>query len=476
MSGPPQSRPVERPSPTAAAAAAPASRNTGAGSSSPSLTNTMQTRSNSGPESPLWHTQMPLVTRELRTLNGIVQAEVQRQRREQQASSSAAEGTQGGHVAPSQRLRERNNMEMINDLCYEIQVLFPFIVSNYPLAGPRPTAPLIEGHGTDTISTVYASRIETILRRYAGQPRMLESFQQQLEAVLLVHSHDPAVNAPHEDLITELRQLIAEERQRQRQDARSGYQSSPSPIARGPTDVPRAARDIEPAHRGETAAIREMIRDFGATGWGRDEADVRPSTIGRHLDIPSYGTLGVTAVQRWDGSIESPPRSGGGRSREESNTGQWHTVGFSRAEIEQRRRQTGLEMRRDWRDESPSSHDSSSGNDAEGLMPVGLLTAGEPTLRARLAAAMRGDRDQHDPFPEPLYWARVSRATTTPIGSRTAPSATRGHVGRLNHRHDAHVPSGGRHSGRAQNGNPQGHANGNGHTSPPSPRGRSGRP
>jgi hypothetical protein len=486
-----------------------------------------QTESSSGQETSSWHFQMALAINVLRTLNGMIQEEVQRQRPQQQASSSAEQEGRGGHVPPPTQRQERVNVEVINALCYEIQVLFPIIVSNYPLAGPRPTAPLVGGHGTDAISMVYASRIETILRRHSGQPQMLETFQQQLQAVLLLHTHNTSINTSHDHLIRELRQLIVEENERGRPGIGRRHQTNPSQVAQGLTNVLRAARDVEPAGRGETAALREMIRDFGEAVVGRDVAEERPSTIGRHLNIPSSGPSGATAVRRgersdesppnrggrseddanrrvvmreipvdsaqmdeWvqqasiaggraarrsERSNESPPRNRGGRSQNISNRQEWEAVGpLSHAEREERILQRRLSMQRGRsNNQSPSSGDrgvGSSENDSSGelVQITRRLTRAESEEWDRELAARSG--------PEPfvrfrealpvMQQAGIPGATTAPIGgARNVLPATRGRTGSNTNTRGAHVPSAARSLGPAQGGNPQVNGTGNGHAS-----------
>ena len=345
---------------------------------------------------------MPLVTNVMRTLNAMVQAEVQRQRPEQQASSSAAEVGRGGQVPPStQRQQERAHMQLVNDLCYEIQVLFPLINSNFPLAGPRPTAPLVGGHGTDAISTVYASRIETILRRYADRPQMLETFQHQLEAVLLIHTHNIPLNASHEHLIRELSQLIVEEDEPQRPGAGRRHQTNPSPAAQGPTNVLRAARDVQPVSHGETAALGEMIRNFGETGRRHGEAEERLSARLGTSNVPSSAPSSATAVQ-------------------------------SRGRT----------------DESSSSHRSSSGNE-----PYRISSSLSELNRLMAVRADSGEIDEVLRHGGPIQQARGPGATTAPAGGRNVPPATRGRTGGNNNVRGGRVPSAQRGSGPAQGGN-----------------------
>jgi hypothetical protein len=436
MSGP--SRPAGRPSRAAApssaggsAAAAPAPHNTGAGSSNPSLITISQTESASGQGPSSWHYQMAFATTVLRTLNGMMQEEVQRQRSGQQASSTAGEGARSGHFPPSMQQHRLANMEVINALCYEIEVLFPIIVSNYPLAGPRPTAPLVEGLGTDAISTVYASRIETVLRRHSDQPRMLETFQQQLQAVLHIHTHNISLNASHDHLIRELRQLIQEENERGQPGVGRRQQTNPSQSAQGLTNVLRAARDVQPAARGETAALREMIRDFGETGVGVEWQLRAVAADSAETDelIRQTRMSGGTATLRSARSDQSPPHNRGGRSQNISD------------------RERGRSS------QSPSSGDSSGGNSGGSN---GSDYSGEVVLVARgLTPA------------ESAEWDRQRAAlTAASTGRATTPqSAARGRTGSNTNTRGAHVPGAARGSGPAQGGNPQGGGTSNGHGS-----------
>jgi hypothetical protein len=432
MSGPP--RPVGRPSPVPdlPAPAAPAPHNTGAGSSMPSLITLSQTGLSPDQGPSPWHFQMALAANVLRTLNGMVQEEVQRQRLEQQASSSAEEGGRGGHIPPSMRQPRRANMEVINALCYEIQVLFPIIVSNYPLAGPKPTAPLIEGHGTDAIAMVYASRIETILRRHSGRLDMLETFQQQLQAVLLLHTHNTNINASHEHLIRELRQLIAEENERGRPGVGRRHQTNPSQVAQGITNVLRAARDVEPADRGETAALREMIRDFGEVGVVRrgERSNVSPS---------------------------SGNSSGGSSENDYHPEVVMRAVSVDRAEMDDLIRRTRTPQ----------------GTAAPSSAPSGA-TAIRSGERSDESPPSRGDRSQNISNREGVRRAGIPGTTAAPAGgARNVLSATRGRTGGNNNTRGAHVPSAAHSSGPAQGGNPQGDGTGNGHASSPQRRGQS---
>jgi hypothetical protein len=187
------------------------------------------------------------VTSGLRVLNDTLQLLVhQRQRQARDGIFSSETEQDRPRLSSVQRYDEEINMEWINNLCYEIQITFPLLVSHfYQLIVPLPTAPLIGGHGTDAMARSYAARIETVLRQHTNNPQTRELIESQLDAVLEVHWGTHSHRA-HDPLIREIHRLIIEgdERAALRRAAmdRGEIPSTPlMPMPSGLTDPPRAA-------------------------------------------------------------------------------------------------------------------------------------------------------------------------------------------------------------------------------------------